>query len=80
MDELIDVISVTPCENWLLDLAFEDGSIGVFDMKPYLDKGFFERLKDPTVFRQARVVAGTVSWPGGVDIAPECLYRGIQGW
>jgi hypothetical protein len=36
-----------------------------------------EPLNDPAYFAQAAVdpEAGTVAWPGGIDLAPEPLYE-----
>jgi hypothetical protein len=68
------VIKVMPLEDFRLELWFDDGVHRVFDVRPYLDKGVFKRLKDPVFFRQAYVALDTVCWPGGLDIAPETLY------
>ena len=37
--------------------------------------GLFRQLEDPNVFDAARIEYGTVTWPGGIDIAPEELYE-----
>jgi hypothetical protein len=36
----------------------------------------FEPLKDPAEFARVKVgaEAGTITWPGGLDMAPEPLY------
>ena len=39
------VINVTPTNNYELILEFENGEIKKFDIKPYLNKGIFKRLK-----------------------------------
>lgn len=43
-------------------------------MRPYLEIGIFQRLKNPELFKRAKVAIGTVCWPGELDIAPETLY------
>jgi hypothetical protein len=69
--ELVRVTPLAPCE---LLLSYRDGSLRQFSCAPYLDRGIFSRLKDPTLFAQAHVANGTVCWPGGLDIAPETLF------
>lgn len=71
---LIDVIKVAVGADYALLLEFENGEKRVFDMRPYLDKNPFNRIKDAAIFAQASVDFGTVVWPGNVDIAPETLY------
>ncbi|MBA3746367.1 MAG: DUF2442 domain-containing protein [Solirubrobacterales bacterium] len=38
-------------------------------------RGVFERLADPKVFAQVRIDAGTITWPKGLDMAPEPPYE-----
>lgn len=44
------VKSVTPAEDYLLSIDFDNWERGILDMKPYLDFGIFERLKDRNAF------------------------------
>ncbi len=61
-------------DDFQLELTFDTGEFKVFDAKPYLDKGVFQRLRDINLFKQAYVGCGTVCWPQDLDIAPETLY------
>ncbi|HLX29014.1 MAG TPA: DUF2442 domain-containing protein [Casimicrobiaceae bacterium] len=61
-------------DNFHLEIEFSTGERRIFDARPYLEKGVFQRLKDPQLFRQAFVAFDTVCWPGHLDIAPETLY------
>lgn len=74
MEALLDVVKVKVGADYALLLEFENGEKRVFDMRPYLDKKPFVKIKDASLFVQARVDYGTVVWPGNIDIAPETLY------
>lgn len=74
MEKLLDVISVKPKKDNTLILTFENKKQRRFDMKPYLDKKPFIKLKKPPLFMMASVAYGTVVWPGNIDIAPETLW------
>lgn len=65
------VVRVVPKANFSLELWFNTGDHRLFDVRPYLDKVDFSRLKDEALFRQAHVALYTVCWPGGLDIAPD---------
>ena len=68
------VVRVRPQANFSLELWFNTGDHRWFDVRPYLERGDFRRLKDEALFRQAHVALDTVCWPGGLDIAPETLF------
>jgi hypothetical protein len=72
------VIQVRPLDNFHLELKFNTGETGVFDARPYLDKGAFVRLRNIALFKQAYVAFDTVCWPSGLDISPETLYDRAQ--
>lgn len=59
------------------NIRFTDDRSGTVDFKPFLWGEVFEKVKDRDFFRQASIdkTAGTITWPNGVDIAPETLYQ-----
>ena len=66
---------VSPLDDYRLELVFENGERRVFDVEPYVGRGgVFARLRNRAVFRAARVVAGSVEWPGEVDLSYDTLY------
>ena len=65
---------VYPTADFTLEVEFETGERRLFDLTPYLHRGVFVRLQDRSVFRSARVVAGSVEWPGGIDLSYDTLY------
>ncbi len=74
MEKLPEVVSVSAHADFSLTVTFANGEVRQFDVCPYLDRGIFVRLKNIGVLKLARIEHGTVSWPGGLDIAPETLY------
>ncbi len=72
------VKTVTPLPEYRLLLGFENGEERLFDLKPYLDKGVFIRLRNSSAFKLAKVVAGSVEWPGEIDLSYDTLYLGSQ--
>jgi len=68
------VKEVHPLENYSLSIVFENGERGILDMKPLLDFGVFQRLKNFAIFSQVRVGFDTIEWECGVDLDPEFIY------
>lgn len=73
-----DVKLVKPLQDYKIYVELEDGRKGIFDLRPYLDKGLFRELKDVNYFNQVGVLLGAVTWPNEQDIAPETLIEGLQ--
>jgi hypothetical protein len=64
-------------------VEFVDGTSGEAHMGPLLESPrvagtLFEQLRDPAVFAQVRVELGAVTWPNGVDLAPDAMYDAIR--
>lgn len=69
------VKNVTPGDNYVLYVEFENGESGRLDMKPALDFGVFRKLKNQETFKQVRVKFDTIEWDCGVDLDPEYVYE-----
>ena len=62
-------------------VRFADGTHGEVELANLLSSespGVFAALRDPAVFRQARVECGAVTWPGEIDLAPDAMYDDIR--
>ena len=70
-----DAKVVKPLSDYRIYVEIEDGRQGVFDMKPYLDRGVFRELRDEHYFNQVGILFGAVTWPHEQDIAPETLIE-----
>ncbi len=68
------VKSVVAGEDYTLSLEFDNGERGTLDMKPFLDFGVFQKLKDRVAFEQVRVAFDTIEWDSGADLDPEFVY------
>jgi hypothetical protein len=77
VERLVDVVGVEVVGDYRLRLTFADGTTGDVDFTSRQWRGVFEPLRDPAFFARVEVdeEAGTIAWPGGLDMAPEPLYE-----
>lgn len=68
-----DVKIVKPLPEYRIYVELENGRKGIFDLKPYLDRGVFREIRDVNYFNQVGILFGAVTWPREQDIAPETL-------
>lgn len=71
----VAIQNVTPQDNYLLFLIFENGEKRQFDMKPYLDLGIFKELRDLRMFRTVKKSFDSIEWENEADLDPEVLYQ-----
>ena len=66
-------------KDYIYKIQFTDNKEGEVNFQPFLWGQAFASLKDKRMFRQASIdpTSGTITWPSGVDIAPETLYEKI---
>jgi hypothetical protein len=75
---LRDVVAAEPLPGFQVRVTFDDGVEGVVDLSDLVGKGVFARWREhPSEFFQVSVdaEAGTLVWPGGLDVAPDRLYH-----
>jgi hypothetical protein len=70
------VVKVSPLSNFQLRIAFANGEVKRFDMKPYLNIGIFKELARKEMFETVRISFDTIAWANDADIDPETLYEG----
>ncbi|MDZ7362099.1 MAG: DUF2442 domain-containing protein [candidate division KSB1 bacterium] len=68
------VKSVEPNSDYTVTLTFTNGEIKSFDVKPYLNKGIFQELKDLRLFNSVKPFLGSIQWKNGQDLCPDTLY------
>jgi hypothetical protein len=71
------VRDVSYISGYKLLLTFEDETIRLADLKPYLDGKIFELLKNADYFKTVRVdpELDTIIWENGADMSPDFLYE-----
>lgn len=69
------VKDVKALDNYFLLLKFENGEEKIFDVKPYLDIGKFQELKNEKIFKSVKVCFDSIEWDNQLDLDPELLYQ-----
>jgi len=79
VDMLDRIVSAEARDGYRLWVRFEDGSQGEVDLGDLVGRGVFASWTDRAVFERVFIdeESGTVTWPGGVDLAPDGLYQEI---
>jgi hypothetical protein len=64
-----------------LKVRFNDGLQGTVDMSALIRSpkaGVFARLADDAEFSKVRVEHGAVTWPAGLDLAPDAMHAAVK--
>lgn len=61
-----------------LTVRFADGLCGHVFIDHLFCSGVFRALLDDEIVGQARVDNGVVTWPNGLDLAPDTMYHEIK--
>ncbi len=73
-----DLIDFEILSDYRIKITLSNGKKGIFDVKPYLDKGIFTELKDYCYFKRARIEYGTILWPNEQDFSPETIEMKME--
>ncbi|MBI2970155.1 MAG: DUF2442 domain-containing protein [Gammaproteobacteria bacterium] len=68
--------------DYKIRVTFQDGTSGIADLSPRLSQGAlgdgFDALCDKKIFAAVYLEHGALTWPGGIDLAPDAMYERIQ--
>jgi hypothetical protein len=68
--------------DYKIAVTFADGTTGIADLSPRLSQGplgdGFDVLCDKQFFSTVYLEHGALTWPGGVDLAPDAMYERIR--
>jgi len=73
-----DVIDFEIISDHRIKVTLSNGKKGIFDVKPYLEKGIFKELKNYDYFKRARIEFGTIVWPNEQDFSPETIEAKME--
>ncbi len=66
---------VQALKDYRILIIFDNGEKRIKDMKPYLEKGVFKKLKDEEIFKSVKLEYGTVSWGDNIDLCADSIYE-----
>ncbi|MBE5853732.1 MAG: DUF2442 domain-containing protein [Lachnospiraceae bacterium] len=77
-----EIVQVIPNIDYTVTVYFSDGKITLYDVKPFLGKGVFQKIADVDTFvNRCRIIHDTLAWDVGetedecIDIDPDTLYE-----
>jgi len=65
-------------DDYKILLTFTNDELKIFDMKPYVNKGFFKQLQDKNYFNTVKPFMDSIQWKNGQDLCPDTLYLDSQ--
>jgi hypothetical protein len=75
---MLKVKKVIANNDYTLFVELSDGRAGVFDVKPYLEKGVFRQLKDKNYFKQVSPFFCGIVWPEEQDLSADTISYELQ--
>jgi hypothetical protein len=61
-------------DDYKILLTFTNDELKIFDMKPYINKGFFKQLQNKNYFNTVKPFMNSIQWKNGQDLCPDTLY------
>ena len=72
------ITEIIPKEDYMLYIKIDDGRVGLFDVKSYLESEAFQPLKDRNVFECIYNGSYFVEWRYGADLSADTIYAKLQ--
>lgn len=72
-----DIVEVVPEPDRCLFVRFKDGLSGRVRFRPEELTGVLAPLREASFFNRVFLDQGAAAWPGGIDLAPDAMYRQV---
>jgi hypothetical protein len=73
--QILRLTSVDFGSEYTIIVQFSNGECGIFDFSELLSFPVFQPLKNPDLFRAARIDDGVLTWDGDIDISTDKIYK-----
>ncbi|HEC11935.1 MAG TPA: DUF2442 domain-containing protein [Acidiferrobacteraceae bacterium] len=69
----MNITEIIPKDNHVLYIKADDGKVGLFDVKPYLESEVFAPLKDRDEFERIHNGNYFIEWDCGADLSADTI-------
>lgn len=69
----MNILEIIPKDNYVLYVKADDGSSGLFDVRPYLQSEAFAPLKDRKEFERVHNGKYFIEWDCGADFSADTI-------
>ena len=74
----MNLAEIIPKEDFILYVKAEDGQVGLFDVKPYLESEAFAPLKNKSEFERVHNGRYFIEWDCGADFSADTIQARWQ--
>ncbi|HOW76573.1 MAG TPA: DUF2442 domain-containing protein [Candidatus Competibacteraceae bacterium] len=67
------IAELRPQPNWVLSIVADDGRVGSFDVRPYLEYEAFEYLRNQDEFMKVINGGYFIEWDCGADLSADTI-------
>ena len=75
---MLKVNYIECCNDYKITVVLSNGLAGIFDVRPYLDKGIFTQLNNIDYFKQVKINFAGIYWPNGQDFSADTIEYFLQ--
>jgi hypothetical protein len=75
---MLTVKSILYCDGYRFKTVLSNGTEGLFDIAPYLEKGIFTQLKNIEYCKQVKINFAGIFWPNGQDFSADTIEYHIK--
>lgn len=72
--------AVQALDDYQILVTYDNNEKRIKDMKPYLEKGVFQKLKNKEFFKTVKIAYGTVTWGNDIDLCADSIYETSQAY